>query len=201
MDSANILRRIIPQRDMLSTIALMVLLLVVGSILIWQMVKLKKTIAQNATKCPTATSPLVMTILVLGCIMVALPLIVLVLNFSGFNLGAFKMLNMFENVLKTQTIIAVFAVITLGLVYILHVQLKACNMEIELPTWIASSVLAAGSLVLLGVRFYEDSKETKRFQKQIELQTQPQTLLGSIRSGLTSFGTNSANFVRRINPF
>lgn len=202
--NSSVLKRIVPQRDVFSTVAMMVLLLGAGSVLIWQMVKLIKLMDSKdgsiADACKT-NKWLIVSILALACLMVVLPIVLLVLNLSGFRIGSFKTLNIFENVMKTQAIIFTIAIINLALVFILHIRTKACvNLkEVELPTWIASGVLAASSLALLGVRYFEDAKETRRIREQIK--NQPTTFLGSVRSGLSNFGRAGANFISRINPF
>jgi uncharacterized Tic20 family protein len=190
------LARIIPQRDVKSTIFLLLLLLIVGSVLIWQMIKMRKELEGKA--CPYVKG-LNTTILVMSIVMVAIPLIVLVLNIAGFKIGSIKILALFENVIRAQAIVAAYSLILVALIYILYIKLKDCQLQVELATWIASGILLVGTFSLLIIRFHEDSKETRQVRDNFN---QPEiNYLDFLTSGLKKGASKVSRLVQRINPF
>lgn len=201
MNSTSIIKRIIPQRDFYSTLALMILLLVSGSIIVWQAFQVRKHVQENLAKCANykMINTLLTVVLAFGCVMIVLPLIVLALNLLGFRITNFKTLNAFENVLHVQTVVACIAIVNLALVFVTSHQLNKCpptNKQLLLPLWITSIIVTVGAVLLLGIRFYEDYRDTEYYRKKLALQ--PKTgILDMLKSGLSKFGDASAQFFRR----
>lgn len=164
MDFSNIsFSKIIPQRDQVATSGLMLLVLIVGIILVWQMISLKKTLTVEAAKdaCPKSVLPVINVLLVIGILMILAPIVLITVNISG-NAGKFKFLAPFEQVLKTQAVVLVASIVIFIMIVYINSALKKCQQNIGWFLWAVSIAFMVLSASFLGFRYFADIQEQKR---------------------------------------
>lgn len=182
-EASSKFNRVIPQRDMYATSGLMLLMLISGIVMLWKMISYHKKLQTEDLVYTTSVKATINTLIVFSIFLIVLPVILLLINVTG-NAGKLKSLSPFENIVKTQSIVVFLALIVLSLVIYLNTQLTKTtdsgdNLKGELSvdgtTWMASSLLLAGSVLFLIFRIISDRKEIKRLEDRF-------TVSGAARS-------------------
>lgn len=182
-EASSKFNRVIPQRDMYATSGLMLLMLISGIVMLWKMISYHKKSQTEGLVYTTSAKATINTLIVFSIFLIVLPVILLLINVTG-NAGKLKSLSPFENIVKTQSIVVFLALIVLSLVIYLNTQLPKTtdsgdNLKGELSvdgiTWMASSLLLAGSVLFLIFRIISDRKEIKRLEDKF-------TVSGAARS-------------------
>lgn len=175
-EASSKFNRVIPQRDMYATSGLMLLMLISGIVMLWKMISYHKKLQTEELVYTTSVKATINTLIVFSIFLIVLPVILLLINVTG-NAGKLKSLSPFENIVKTQSIVVFLALIVLSLVIYLNTQLRNLKGELSVDgtTWMASSLLLAGSVLFLIFRIISDRKEIKRLEDRF-------TVSGAARS-------------------
>lgn len=172
-EASSKFNRVIPQRDMYATSGLMLLMLISGIVMLWKMISYHKKLQTEDLVYTTSVKATINTLIVFSIFLIVLPVILLLINVTG-NAGKLKSLSPFENIVKTQSIVVFLALIVLSLVIYLNTQLPKTTdsdgnpkgeLSVDGITWMASSLLLAGSVLFLIFRIISDRKEIKRLDK------------------------------------
>jgi len=165
------LARFVPQKDVISTSILMVVVLIYGIILFKTTMDYKKLMdTQKPDPENYSTSKIIVYILYYFSFMyIVTPIIILGINFTG-NTGYVKSLSPYENIIKTQSIVLVSSLLVSCLIIYLY-NLNKNNPRVIFPSVLTYSTVIFNLILvcLLAFRYYSEISEYKILENEANI--------------------------------
>jgi len=175
------LRKFIPQKDVISTSILMIVVFIYAIALFYYITdffnSIKKQITPTFTpENYTSSRNIVYALYFVGFLYISSTIMILALNFTG-NTGYVKSLSPYENIIKTQSIVLISGLIVAGLSY----YLQGLNKKIVMPSSFNNITIGFNVILVMLIvfRYYQEYNEYETLKNEILIKETSQEILNN----------------------
>lgn len=176
------LSNIIQQKDKVTTVGLIILMILVGIVLTWKIYPIYQEIKDKNIP----NKQIILVILIMSIFLIILPIILLIINISG-NYKVLDPIQSFETKLNVPILIFLYSIILLILMIFIANQE---NQEIvfDFTVWLTIVILIIGTAIFAYIRTTNDKAKKKSIFQSIG--SSLSTVGSNLGSGLSTVGSN-----------